>query len=81
LEYAAKFGNLDVVRVLIQGFGADVNQVSTECVGIPPVCFPAAEGHVHLVRYMVRELAADVDQARSDGVTPLYIAAEKGARG
>jgi hypothetical protein len=35
-------------------------------------------GHLAVVQYMVKDLAADVNQATHDGATPLYIAAQMG---
>jgi ankyrin repeat protein len=45
---------------------------------VTPLYIAAEKGHVAVVRCLVKELGADVNQAANDGTTPLYFAAAKG---
>jgi hypothetical protein len=43
-----------------------------------PLCQAAAHGKLDVVRYLVSDLGADVNQADDQGYTPLFVAAQKG---
>jgi ankyrin repeat protein len=72
---AAGSGKLDAGRILLKELGANVSQLHN---GYTALCVAAQEGHEHVVRALVQEFVANVNQARHDGFTPLNIAAEKG---
>jgi ankyrin repeat/protein kinase domain-containing protein 1 len=73
LHISAFFGILGVVQCLVTELKADVNLGDEK-----GLRFAAEKGHVAIVRYMVKELGANVDQASKEGITPLYMAAQKG---
>jgi ankyrin repeat protein len=75
MQVAALNGNLNLLRCLVEEYGADVNE---EYEGYTPLLCAAHKGHVALVCYMVRELGVDVRQAGVNGCTPLHIAAREG---
>jgi hypothetical protein len=58
---AAWMGKLDVVKVLVQEFGADVNQATDD--GHFPLIVEANKGHIHIIRYLVLQEGADVNQS------------------
>jgi ankyrin repeat protein len=47
-------------------------------VAVEPLLYAAAHGLLEVVRVLLKELGADVNQARDDGGTPLYLAAQEG---
>ena len=72
---AAKDGDVGRVKQLARD-GAPVNWADTN--GITALHVAAGNGHLAVVRCLVKELNADVNQALKDGDTPLYIAAHQG---
>jgi ankyrin repeat protein len=77
LHQAALDGDLDRIRDLLQTnkrLARDIN-APDRYVGVP-VLYPAAKnGHVHVVRYLVEEVGANVNQRTTDGSTALHVAA------
>jgi hypothetical protein len=65
-----------VVRCLIEEFGADVNQATSD--GGTALYAAACGGHEHVVQCLVKEFGADVNQAGRDGSASLMAAAEVG---
>jgi ankyrin repeat protein len=53
-------------------------QQGLRCVCVEPLIQATLAGKLEVVRYLVIELGADVNQAGEDGCTALYIAARKG---
>ena len=79
LHEAAKSGNEDKVRKLLEGGKYDVNCVDKE--GWTPLHEAASENNLDVVRVLISEFKADVN-ARSDiGRTPLHWAADRGHLG
>jgi hypothetical protein len=74
--HAAVCGKLDIVRCLVEEYGADINGTFDK--GCTHLFCGAQYGHLALVRCMVTELGADVNKAGDDGGTPLFIAAQSG---
>jgi ankyrin repeat protein len=67
-----------MVECLVKELGANVNNASREGAGATPLYIAAQEGHLDVVRCLVLELHADVNQADQEGATPLYSAAYRG---
>jgi ankyrin repeat protein len=57
----------------VRDFGADVNQAKDR--GATPLFIAAQNGHLNVVRTLVKELGADINTAGPDGVSPLMTAA------
>jgi hypothetical protein len=76
LLYAAAYGKLDILRCLVEEYGADGNEGDDD--GDTPLYYAAHEGQLKVVQCLVKELGADVNQASNDGRTPLFIAALEG---
>jgi ankyrin repeat protein len=68
---------LDIVRALVENFGAEINLSSDDGLFLPLVT-AADKGHKHVLRALVHEYGADINQATIDGVTALYMAARNG---
>jgi ankyrin repeat protein len=64
------------MRCLVEEFSNDVNRASFVD-GATPVQVASWNGHLCLVRYLVK-LGADVKKADAKGGTPLYVAAQNG---
>jgi ankyrin repeat protein len=73
LHFAARNGQLDAARALIEG-GADINQVNTSD-GSTALITAASNGHYELAKYLL-DKGADVNLANQDGLTPLYATIE-----
>jgi ankyrin repeat protein len=73
---AAFLGNLEVMRCLVNDYGADVNQANDN--GFTPLFTAAQAGHLAAVRCLVMDFGADVNKGKKDGSTPLMIAANMG---
>jgi ankyrin repeat protein len=69
---AARFGKLDVVRLLLRELEADVSLLHSS---ISPLYVAASDGHEHVVRALVQEFCANV-HLLNDG-TPALCAAVK----
>jgi ankyrin repeat protein len=74
LHYAAKVGNTEVVKILLDK-GAAVNTVNQ--MGVMPLHYAALSGHIELVKMLLDKDAA-VNTANQMGVTPLHYAAYYG---
>eukprot|EP00947_MAST-08B_sp_MAST-8B-sp1_P001477 g1477.t1 len=71
---ASERGIAEAVKLLLEGGGAEVNEVDSEY-GCTPLFLAAQEGHGEIVKLLVGA-GAKVDLATTDvGMTPLYIAA------
>jgi hypothetical protein len=75
LIVAAWHGKLDAVRILSRELCAGVNLLF---IGYTTLCVAAQVGHEHVVRCLLGECGANVNQANAGGVTALYIAASEG---
>jgi ankyrin repeat protein len=67
------------VRVLVKDSGADVNQARLD--GALPVFMAVQKKHLHILRCLVLEFGADINQLQVDdmyGATPVHMAAEEG---
>jgi ankyrin repeat protein len=76
LHWAVRYGQLDVVKYLVEEKGADVNAANKD--GNTPLHWAVRYGKWDIVKYLVEEKGADVNAANNDGNTPLHWAAEKG---
>jgi hypothetical protein len=76
LIMAAHFGNIAVMRCLVEELYADVNMA--DLFGFTPLSVASSKGCLDLIRYLIETLGADVNQAIDSGATCLMIAAEKG---
>ena len=75
LAVAAKFGHLEVVKLLL-GRGANVHLfIGT---GSSALMVAALAGHRHIVAYLVEECRANIDDVNGHGSTALHIAALDG---
>jgi ankyrin repeat protein len=77
LADACARGDLAVVGRLIRRNHALVNQRMTDN-GATPLLVAAQKGHLAVVKFLVEEGKASVDQATNDDATPLFIAAQEG---
>ena len=77
LHLAARLGNLNRVRQLIEGAGENVNK--TKWSGVTALHRAAAEGHSKVVEYLVTKAKCDVNCKTTFGWhTPLHFAARNG---
>jgi ankyrin repeat protein len=67
---------VDVIRCLVEEYGANVNQANSN--ETTPLHIAAYRSHLDSVRCLVREFNANVDQPDRDTATPFQIAAENG---
>jgi ankyrin repeat protein len=73
---AATHGKLDAVRFLLRELGADVSLWHN---GFTALIAAAQEGHEHVVRCLVQEFGANVNQPADNGFYfPLSVAAARG---
>jgi ankyrin repeat protein len=82
LHLAAEAGHADVVAVLIDAAGVDLNAAVTggDFAGLTPLFLAAQENRLDVLKLLVAA-GADVNKARVDGFTPLHIAAQFGHAG
>jgi ankyrin repeat protein len=79
LCHAVSLGNIDVVSLLVEGLGADVNKtVPTNSESATPLTLAVMKGNVTMARCLVKTLGADVNQATQEGTPPLLWAAMNG---
>jgi hypothetical protein len=76
LFVAARIGHLDMVRLLVQQMGANVNQPPGET----PLIVAAYCDNTALVRLLVTELGADINHGSLHVGSPLMMAASRGLR-
>ena len=70
---ACENGHEEVVRVLVEEGGADIDKPDND--GYTPCHVVAQNGHVDVVR-LLHEYGADIHKAAKNGQTPLQIARE-----
>jgi ankyrin repeat protein len=78
LHYAARYGNLDAVMLLLE-FGADIRKTNRD--GHTPLHLAAEAGEIQVVRLLVERWPENIKAKSSYGSyeqTPLHRAAEKG---
>jgi ankyrin repeat protein len=78
-----ELGNVDMLRIMINELGADVNKiVAGSNKAAQDGCFPfyvaTQMGHLAVLRYLVKEFGAHVNQADNKGWTSLHVAAKVG---
>ena len=71
LNCACMYGDLKVVRLLVEQGGSDLSEQSTN--GSHPIFLAAEKGHDDLTRYLIRK-KAPVNLPDGDGITPLMVA-------
>jgi ankyrin repeat protein len=76
LHSAAKSGNLDLVKYLIEEKGADFNAPDND--GETPLHSAASWGTLDVLKYLIEEKGADFNTPDNDGETPLHSAASWG---
>jgi len=76
LFFASCTGQTEVVRVLLQTGGIDINQATK--FGSTPLFIASQEGHTEVVKLLLQAEGIDVNQATNTGATPLYIASQEG---
>ena len=74
LTWAARHGQAEAVRLLLQG-GASAG--APDGGGASALYIASQEGHLEIAR-LLRDAGAAVDQADKDGATPLFVACELG---
>ena len=75
LHVAVFFGYVDVTRLLVREFGADVAVVGS--LGETALHIAAERGHADVVRVLVTELEACIEARTAQGYTPLHLAFRK----
>jgi hypothetical protein len=69
LCFASNDGLVHVVRLLVNGLGADVNQCNE--LGYTPLYIASGKRHLAMMRCLVKELGADVNKINPQGATSL----------
>ncbi len=70
LHRLAQDGNIEMVKLLVTEFGADVDAKDKD--GQTPLHWAAENGHLEMMKLLVTELGASVDAKDKDGQTPLH---------
>ena len=78
LSGAASFGNLEVVRALLQAPAIAVNVARED--GLTPLAIASQEGYKDIVRLLLRK-GADPNREHKSGLNPLQVASLKGHAG
>ena len=76
LGWAASQGDEDVVRLLVQRDGVDIDAKNNE--GETPLMLAAGRGHEGVVRQLIESNNVDINAKDDKGKTPLMLAAELG---
>lgn len=77
--YAAMTGNLATLKRILEKYPAQLNGSCTRCDGYSPLIYASRAGHVEIVRYLVVEKGAAVNQmTKGMGSTALHRAAFAG---
>ena len=76
LFLASFLGKLDMARMLVSEFKADVNFINSA--GQTPLLIACFSGHIDMVQMLVLEFMADVNCLDANGYTPLYYASING---
>jgi Ankyrin repeats (3 copies)/Ankyrin repeats (many copies) len=76
LLIAARYGHVEVVRLLLSNSRVDVNKAADD--GAAPLLIAARYGHVEIVSRLLSNSRVDVNKADNDGLTPLDVAARRG---
>ncbi len=76
LVLAAQKGHVDVVQMLINTGGVNLNQPIND--GATPLFIAAQNDLAEVVQILVNTVGVALNQPKNDGATPLFIAAQKG---
>ena len=76
LHYAAYFGKLEIIKLLITKFNSD--PLMTDDKGRIALHHAAQEGHLHIVKFFVEQIKCNPSHMDKNKVTPLQIAAMNG---
>jgi len=79
LHCASFFGIVEIVAVLVQMEGCDINQIDSQ--GNTPLRWAARNGHEGVVKILLGRDDVNPDQPNNDGRTPLWWAAYYGYEG
>lgn len=75
LTFACQKGNLEIVKLLVESGGADVNKKDKKTVR--PLYQACLSGNQELATYLISEQKADVNKPGWNKFTPVYAAVEK----
>lgn len=76
--------NEDIARLLIENGANNVNTLCSgdnDYINISPLCVASRNGNTNIVKLLIHEAGADVNQKCSNGITALYTAAFFGHNG
>jgi len=79
LHCASFFGIVEIVALLVDVEGCDINQV--DCTGSTPLLWAALNGQEEVVEVLLGRGDIDPDRAGGSGETPLWCAAKNGHEG
>jgi len=71
---AAEHQRLDCLKILHQA-GADAN-LACPASGTTPLVKAGENGNVQIIKYLIEEMKANINQGQSDGSTPLFMACQ-----
>mmetsp|Transcript_29940 Transcript_29940/g.49403 ORF Transcript_29940/g.49403 Transcript_29940/m.49403 type:complete len:885 (+) Transcript_29940:73-2727(+) len=75
LHYAIKEGSLEIAKLLIDGFGADLHARNDEQYTM--LHLATDWGHMDIVKYLVEEHNVDVEAQSNDGWKPVHLAVKE----